>query len=511
MADDVDRSSEWRHSLWLQNSHSLLANICLQHLCFVDFEKARFFTEVGRSRDESLFLDYSATYWTTHLLESNLQLEDIIPALNKICDASTVRCQNWLHIYWASLNTEFPIGFTTLMVTSYFGLTALTKHWIETDGIDLDAKDDVYGRSALSWAAGSGHTTVVELLTKRSWKKFLRKRTFVDSADKHNRTPLSWAILSGYEETARVLLRAGADINLADDIGGTPLSYAILGDHHGLLKLLMKRGAQMQSKDDIQKKLLLSAVKEGHELVVRMLLEQGVDVESKDNEHGRTLLSWASGSGHVGVVKALLGKDANVESKDSQYGRTPLSWAAENRHSAVLGLLLEKVGLESKVHVQKFRDIVGAIITLQAPVSVDTLARILRIPVHDILDQLHLLHSLHPILHMPTDHNALIQFLHSHFQYFLLNTTTALRVKKHEMHRNIANQCLRIMNSSLKENICALPSSATEYKDIKNQTIDQCLPKDLQYSCCHWAYHLEQTNELVSDEVIGFLEQHFLH
>ncbi|KAL2833786.1 ankyrin repeat-containing domain protein [Aspergillus cavernicola] len=267
----------------------------------------------------------------------------------------------------------------------------------------------------------------------------------------------------------------------------------------------------MQSKDHIQKKLLLSAVKEGHEPVVRMLLEQSVDVEFKDNEYGRTLLSWASGNGHVAVVKALLGKDANVKCKDSQYGRTPLSWAVENRHSVVLGLLLEKVGLESKVHIQKFRDIVGAIITLKAPVSVDTLARILGIPLHDILDQLHSLHSLHPILHMPTDHNTLVQFLRSHFEYFLLHTTTTLRVEKYKMHKKIAARCLCIMESSLKENICDLPSNATEYKDIKDQTIDQCLTKDLQYSCCYWAYHLEQSNEPVSGEVIGFLEQHFLH
>ncbi|UDD64869.1 hypothetical protein AFCA_012070 [Aspergillus flavus] len=509
--EDINRPSGWRRSLRLQDSHCLLANICIQHLLFTDFEETPLSVAVGPSRDHSVFLDYSATHWTAHLLESKLQLEGMLPDLNIICDASTTRCQTWLHIYWASLNTEFPTGFTTLMVTSYFGLTPVTKHWIKIDGIDFDARDHVYGRSALSWAAGNGHSAIVKLLTQRSWKKFLQRRALVDFADKHNRTPLSWAILNGHEEAARVLLRAGSDINLADDIGGTPLYYAILSDRRQLLELFTRERTLLESKDDIQKKILLSAVKEGHGPVVRMLLEQGADVESRDNEHDRTLLSWASGNGHVAVVKELLAKNANMQSEDCQYGRTPLSWAVDNMHSGVLVLLLDKSGLESMVHIQKFRDIVGAIITLQASVSVDTLARLLGIPMSDILDQLNSLQSLHPSLHMPTDPNALIEFLHLHFRYFLLHTTTALRVEKKEMHKKIADRCLYIMNSLLKENICDLPSNASEFDDIKDQTIDQCLPKHLQYSCYHWAYHVAQSNGPVSDEVISFLEQHFLH
>ncbi|KAE8371623.1 ankyrin repeat-containing domain protein [Aspergillus bertholletiae] len=366
------------------------------------------------------------------------------------------------------------------MVTTYFGLTPVVKYWLKNARIGLNAKDNVYGRSALSWAAGNGHTTIVKLLTERSWKKFLQKRAFVDSVDKHNRTPLSWVMLNGYEETARALLRAGADIDLADDIGGTPLYYAISNGHHELLKHLAKQGTQMQSRGDIQKKLLLSAVKAGHEPVVSMLLEQGVDVEFKDKEHGRTLLSWASGNGHTAVVKALLNKGANGEIKDSQYGRTPISWAAENTHEAALGLLLEKVGPELKVHVQDFQNVVGAITILQAPADIVVLASILG-------------------LNMPKDPDPLIQFLDSHFKNSLLNTTTTLRAKKYEMHRKIATQCLRVMNNSLKENICDLLSLATECKDIKDQVINQCLPKDLQYSCRHWAYHLEQSNEPMSD------------
>jgi ankyrin repeat domain-containing protein 50 len=75
------------------------------------------------------------------------------------------------------MTTDFPIGFTTLIVASYFGLMPIAKYLAKIGGIDLDAKDDVHGRSVLSWALGNGHNAIMKLLTKRSWKRFLMKRT----------------------------------------------------------------------------------------------------------------------------------------------------------------------------------------------------------------------------------------------------------------------------------------------------------------------------------------------
>jgi ankyrin repeat protein/nucleoside phosphorylase len=543
----VERRFTWRHSLRLQESHSILAMICIHHLLFTEFEKAQICTgDVRRLTDNYAFLDYTARYWPAHFLESDLKPEFMLQTLLMICNASTARCQVWFQIYWSSMNTDFPTGFTTLMVASYFGLTYVVKHLIKTDGVDLDAKDNAHGRSALSWAAGNGHSDVVKLLLKRSLKRLLRKGAHVDSGDKHNRTPLSWAVLNGRVEAVCLLLKAGASVNSTDDIGGTPLHYAMCSEHTGVLKLLMKRGTQIQSRDDIQKELLLSAAKKGHEPVVRILLEKDADVECKDSQYGRTPLSWAAENGHEAVVKLLLEKDADVGSTDSQYSRTPLSWAAENGHEAVVklllekdadvgskdsqnsrtplswaaknghkvvvDLLLEKAGIESKVqHIPKFREIVGVVVLLHTPLSVDALACFLDISPRDIIDQLLSLNFLRAIFDMPTDPCDLVHFLHVHFRSFLLNTETALQVKKHEIHQKILVRCLRIMDNFLKENICGLPSYAAGRKDVNYQTIDRCLPEDLQYSCCHWVYHLKQSDEPVNDEVRGFLEKHLLH
>ena len=50
------------------------------------------------------------------------------------------------------------------------------------------------------------------------------------------------------------------------------------------------------------------------------------DIDGKD-EHGRTVLHWASFNGHVDVVETLLTDWANANAKD-EWGQTALHWAS---------------------------------------------------------------------------------------------------------------------------------------------------------------------------------------
>ena len=63
----------------------------------------------------------------------------------RLCDASSTRCRTWFRLYWTSTNTDFPENFTVLMIASYFGLTAVVRHLLELDSVDLNSKDDTYG------------------------------------------------------------------------------------------------------------------------------------------------------------------------------------------------------------------------------------------------------------------------------------------------------------------------------------------------------------------------------
>ena len=296
----VQSNFKWKYSLRPQESHRILAEICIWHLLFGEFETHPLNVNTSMSHyvDGHVFLDYSAKHWTVHFNKSHIKANAVIQSLLRICDASSNSCMTWFRIYWTSTHTDFPENFTTLMIASYFGLEAVVKRLLGLDGIDLNSQDGTYKRSALSWAAGNGFDVIVKLLIKGpTWNGIVklpfRKGAEVDSADRYGRTALSYAVWNGHVATVKLLLRAGARVDSADEIGGTPLSYAICNGHNDVVKLLLKKGTQVDSPDDISKALLLSAAEKGHEAVVELLLENGADLESKD-DYNRTPLLWAA-------------------------------------------------------------------------------------------------------------------------------------------------------------------------------------------------------------------------
>ncbi|KAN0077702.1 hypothetical protein V8E54_006006 [Elaphomyces granulatus] len=350
----VQSNFKWKYSLRSQESHRILAEICIWHLLFGEFETHPLNVNTSMSHyiDNNVFLDYSAKHWTVHFNKSHIKANAVIQSLLRICDASSSSCMTWFRIYWTSTHTDFPENFTNLMIASYFGLEAVVKCLLGLDGINLNSQDGTYKRSALSWAVGNGFDVIVKLLIKGpTWNGIVklpfRKGTDVNSADRYGRTALSYAVWNGHVATVKLLLRAGAQVDSADEIGGTPLSYAICNGHNDVVKLLLKKGTQVDSPNDISKALLLSAAKKGHEAVVELLLENGADIESKD-EYNRTLLFCAVVNGNEAIVKLLLEKGADLEFKDDS-NRTPLFCATVYGNEAIVKLLLEKgADLESQ-------------------------------------------------------------------------------------------------------------------------------------------------------------------
>jgi hypothetical protein len=164
---------------------------------------------------------------------------------------------------------------------------------------------------------------------------------------------------------------------------------------------------------------------------------------------------------------------------------------------------------EVKQLKQEFQDIVGIIILLATPLSVDALAELINLPVIDISNRLDGFHS---VLSVPENINSPIRILHLSFRDYLLITDSSFRVDEKETHGKIASHCLRVMDASLKQNICGLASYGIQRIDIDSQVINQHLSAELEYSCHHWVYHLKQSKGCISEsEVLSFLKQHFLH
>ncbi|GCB21817.1 vegetative incompatibility protein HET-E-1 [Aspergillus awamori] len=164
---------------------------------------------------------------------------------------------------------------------------------------------------------------------------------------------------------------------------------------------------------------------------------------------------------------------------------------------------------EAKQLKQEFQDIVGVIILLAAPLSMNALASLIKLPSNIVGNRLDGFHS---VLRVPENAHLPVRILHLSFRDYLLTTRSSFHVDGHETHAKIAAHCLRVMGNQLKENVCDLASYGTQRKNIDAEVIDQHLPADVQYSCHYWVHHLQQSQGRISDtEILSFLKKHFTH
>ncbi|KAF3077805.1 hypothetical protein TWF706_004558 [Orbilia oligospora] len=320
LANLAERNSgnpKWKNSLRPQDSHQVLAKICIWHLLFTEFEDYPLDIDATESQyvEGHAFLDYSAKHWMTHLRESHAKVDNDIL---RLCDASSKRCLTWFRIYWTSTNIEFPENFTTLMIASYFGLDQVILHLLEDDNLDLNSRDDTYKRSAVFWAAGNGFDLTVELLVGGiggRWKDKklpFRAGAQVDCVDGHGQTPLFYAVWNRHLAVIKLLLKAGARTDLIDDSGATALSYAKWRRYDDVLDLFPGKETRPDSKDDIKKAFII-AVQKGFEDVVKQLLETEESNANFTVQNGWTPLSYAIEKKNVAIVQLLLDQKVEVD------------------------------------------------------------------------------------------------------------------------------------------------------------------------------------------------------
>ncbi|KAI0144132.1 hypothetical protein F4776DRAFT_661226 [Hypoxylon sp. NC0597] len=352
-SDPEPNTLQWRFSLEPTESHLILAEICIWHLLFKDFETFPL-------KDECrVFLDYSATHWSTHLQQAEIDEDAPIQRfIIQLFRTTPERETTWRVIYNIRPRYIFPRHFWALGWASYLGLTKVVRLLLkDAAGVNPDRTSPPNvedNGSAVHWAVRGGNRAVVQML--------LDNGADIEAKDEMLSTPLFEAVYRNHEDVIRFLLENGADINARNGNGQTALQVAADRGYGTIVDLLLQKGAGPESMNEFCWGLLVWAIQREREDLVRLLLyrngcnikdgdeneytalcsaailgskdrmrlllEQGANVNAtRGNSFTALLCSCVRSildSEHEDIVRLLLSHGANTEAED-EYGRTILS------------------------------------------------------------------------------------------------------------------------------------------------------------------------------------------
>jgi ankyrin len=277
----------------------------------------------------------------------------------------------------ADANAPDPAGDTPLMSVARVGRADAVTLLLDR-GAKVDATDTTYQQTALMVAVRENHPEIVKLLIARGASVNVRTRVgrapaWVlpnsqpgfghgigivrgGSPDRGRRaptpggmTPLMYAARDGRMETARMLLEAGADINVRDANDITPLIAAITNNHPDVARFLIERGADIKAVDWYGRTALWAAVETRNMDVdnatfvnsidrapflelIQVLLDRGADSNARTKEvppvrndflRITASLSWVDFTGQTPFITAALAGDVTVMKLLLKHGADP--------------------------------------------------------------------------------------------------------------------------------------------------------------------------------------------
>lgn len=197
--------------------------------------------------------------------------------------------------------------------------------------------------------AAAGSHGVTELMMAVSNEDLARVRLLanlgadVDAADVYERSVLSWAVGTGNFHVTQTLLEAGAEPNRTANDGWSPLSSAVQDGSEEISLLLLQYGADPDTyysssffQPPSRESVLEIAARKGRVAIVDALIDAGVDLEST----GWAALDSAAGRGSTQIVVALMLAGVDATASDGRNGGAPLLSAAAGGHGDIVKLLL---------------------------------------------------------------------------------------------------------------------------------------------------------------------------
>jgi NACHT domain. len=173
--------------------------------------------------------------------------------------------------------------------------------------------------------------------------------------------------------------------------------------------------------------------------------------------------------------------------------------------------------------METFRRVTGAVLTLQKPLPLSALEKLLDLKKPGAtrgVDLVHFFRRLRTILVVGSeatiDENTVPRVHKSFFEFITSeHADSCFRVSKGLSSTELALACFQTMKSGLRFNICQLETSYLRNENFPNLAarVEQNIPKHLSYSCVFWSSHLNVTESgvCILAEVGDFLFSRFLY
>jgi ankyrin repeat protein len=313
----------------------------------------------------------------------------------------------------ADVNTTDGTGDTILMAAVRAGSFGTAKLLVDR-GAAVDVPEPQLGHTALMWAVRADDAATTKLLLDRGASIEARTRVGARPAARPpgagggshgvgivrsgvppqgeqqptpgGMTPLLFAARDGRLDAARVLVEAGASLNVTDPNGITPLLMAITNNQLAVAQLLVDKGADVRAADWYGRTPLWAAVeirnldirsgatdngveRDAALRLIASILERGVDVNARVKEFppqrrhllplgslewvdftGQTAFIRAAQSADVPVMRLLLSKGADpaittFNGTSALMAAAGVNWVAGQTYSESRARWLEAVQL----------------------------------------------------------------------------------------------------------------------------------------------------------------------
>jgi NACHT domain len=175
----------------------------------------------------------------------------------------------------------------------------------------------------------------------------------------------------------------------------------------------------------------------------------------------------------------------------------------------------KEIGMDEKEFYGDLQLVIGSIVVAFDPLSCASLAAILGIKKNMVWAVLSPLHS---IFIVPDSESKPIRICHKSLADYLQDMTRCKDAKFYinpsDVHLELGLRCLRLMNTSLKRNICELPQYAmnAEAHDLDERR-EKYIGDGLDYGCRSWAKHLLLASRDAENvrPVVESLKEFFYH